>query len=116
MTAIRTVSRRRRPFAFVQTRTMHPQWIGMAQITSLSLNSPIAEYGQIGDCYRVALVSNTGSIDWTRTPRFYSPFLFACVLDAKRGGYFAFIHRHATNEIYCHDYAPPRRKHVDEIA
>lgn len=34
MTAIRTVSRRRRPFAFVQTRNMHPQWIGMAQITS----------------------------------------------------------------------------------
>ncbi len=49
---------------------------------------PIANYGVIGDCHTVTLISNDGSIDWLCSPRFDSPSLFAALLDAERGGQF----------------------------
>jgi GH15 family glucan-1,4-alpha-glucosidase len=50
---------------------------------------PIAEYGLIGDCHTAALISSAGSVDWLCAPSFDSPSVFARVLDAERGGYFA---------------------------
>ncbi|WP_046732193.1 glycoside hydrolase family 15 protein [Streptomyces humi] len=50
---------------------------------------PIAEHGLIGDLRSVALVGSNGTIDWYCTPSFDSPSVFAAVLDAERGGFFA---------------------------
>ncbi|MEW2301070.1 glycoside hydrolase family 15 protein [Streptomyces sp. NPDC006655] len=50
---------------------------------------PIAEHGLIGDLRSVALVGSNGTIDWYCTPSFDSPSVFAAILDAERGGYFA---------------------------
>ncbi|MEV5957173.1 glycoside hydrolase family 15 protein [Streptomyces sp. NPDC051987] len=50
---------------------------------------PIAEHGLIGDLRSVALVGSDGTIDWYCTPSFDSPSVFAAVLDAERGGFFA---------------------------
>lgn len=47
----------------------------------------IDDYGAIGDCRAVALVSSAGSIEWLCWPRFDSPSLFASILDRERGGY-----------------------------
>lgn len=47
----------------------------------------INDYGAIGDCRSVALVSSAGSIEWLCWPRFDSPSLFASILDRERGGY-----------------------------
>lgn len=64
---------------------------------------PLADYGLIGDCYSAALVSHDGSIDWLCTPRFDSPSLFARLLDARNGGYFAI---HPVSEYHSHhEYA-----------
>lgn len=48
--------------------------------------TPIADYGLIGDMRTAALVSLQGSIDWHCTPRFDSGSLFAAILDPDRGG------------------------------
>ncbi|MEU8777360.1 glycoside hydrolase family 15 protein [Streptomyces sp. NPDC048606] len=50
---------------------------------------PIAEHGLIGDLQTCALVSSEGVIDWFCSPRFDSPSIFASLLDADRGGWFA---------------------------
>jgi len=48
--------------------------------------SKIHDYGVIGDCRAIALVSKYGSIDWLCWPRFDSPAIFARILDAENGG------------------------------
>lgn len=49
----------------------------------------IKDYGIIGDCRSVALVSKYGSIDWLCWPRMDSPSIFAAILDPEKGGYWS---------------------------
>ncbi len=49
---------------------------------------PIGDYGAIGDCRTMALVSRTASIDWWCEPRFDAPALFSRILDWGKGGSF----------------------------
>ncbi len=50
---------------------------------------PIADYALIGDTRSAALISSHGSIDWLCWPRFDAGSLFARILDAQGGGFFA---------------------------
>ena len=49
----------------------------------------IDDYGLVGDCRAVALISRYGSIDWLCWPRFDSPAIFASILDAEKGGFWS---------------------------
>jgi GH15 family glucan-1,4-alpha-glucosidase len=53
------------------------------------LIAKIQDYGIIGDCRSVALVSKYGSIDWLAWPRFDSPSIFAALLDPAKGGHWS---------------------------
>src|SRR5260370_8484802 len=50
---------------------------------------PIADYALLGDTRSAALISSHGSIDWPCWPRFDAGSLFARILDAQGGGFFA---------------------------
>jgi GH15 family glucan-1,4-alpha-glucosidase len=54
-------------------------------------NSPIEDYGVIGDLHTVALVSMDASIDFLCLPDFDSPTIFAALLDEKNGGNFSIV-------------------------
>src|SRR6202165_669695 len=47
---------------------------------------PISEYAFISDCYSMALVSGSGSIDWCCMPRVDAASIFGRLLDWKQGG------------------------------
>ncbi|ACZ40622.1 glycoside hydrolase family 15 protein [Sphaerobacter thermophilus] len=47
---------------------------------------PLADYGVIGDGRSIALVANTGAIDWWCLPRFDGDPIFARLLDTRLGG------------------------------
>jgi GH15 family glucan-1,4-alpha-glucosidase len=49
----------------------------------------IQDYGAIGDCRSMALISKQGSIDWLCWPRFDSDATFAALVDRYRGGHWS---------------------------
>ena len=57
--------------------------------------SRIQDYGAIGNCRSLALVSREGSIDWLCWPHFDNSSIFARILDRQRGGFWSITPRHA---------------------
>jgi GH15 family glucan-1,4-alpha-glucosidase len=57
-------------------------------LTRIERYPPIEDYGLIGDCHSLALVSRCGSIDWCCMPRLDSASCFGRLLDWDRGGHF----------------------------
>jgi GH15 family glucan-1,4-alpha-glucosidase len=50
------------------------------------MSVPIEDYGMVGDCQSVALVSRAGSVDWLCWPRFDSDACFAALLGTPQNG------------------------------
>src|SRR5918911_1668314 len=65
---------------------------------------PIADYALVSDCHSMALVSQSGSIDWCCMPRVDSASIFGRILDWKQGGYCA-IAPHAEHTSF-RSYVP----------
>ena len=68
---------------------------------------PIGDYGLIGNCRSVALVSKEGSIDYCCMPAIDSPAVFAAILDDEKGGRFAITPRQpfTARQAYLRDTA-----------
>ena len=49
------------------------------------------DYGIIGNCQSAALISKTGSLEWSCLPNFDSSSVFAKILDKDKGGSFEII-------------------------
>ena len=49
------------------------------------------DYGIIGNCQSAALISKTGSLEWSCLPNFDSSSVFAKILDEDKGGSFEII-------------------------
>jgi len=101
------------------------------------MNAAIEDYGMIGDCESVALVSRAGSVDWLCLPRFDSDAFFAALLGTRDNGRWllapAFDVRKATRRYRPHtliletrfetahgavtviDFMLPRRGHSELI-
>ena len=47
------------------------------------------DYGLIGNCAYLALISKTGNVGWMCWPRFDSSFIFGGLLDDEKGGHFS---------------------------
>ena len=58
-------------------------------LSNHSAASNIDDYGVVGDCRAVALISRSGSMDWLCWPRFDSPSIFARILDSSKGGFWS---------------------------
>ena len=59
-------------------------------------DTPIENYGVIGNMHTVALVSMTGVIDWFCPRQFDDSSIFGAILDQAQGGYFCFAPDHPT--------------------
>lgn len=53
-----------------------------------SETSGLSRYGAIGNCDSLALIDDTGSVNWLCLPSFDSASVFARILDEERGGFF----------------------------
>lgn len=51
------------------------------------MSQPLEEYGLVGDTETLAIVHETGSIDWMCWPRFDSPSIFGSLLDPDGGSW-----------------------------
>src|SRR5262245_31483602 len=51
--------------------------------------APLEHYGLIGDTTTIALISNTGSLDWMCLPRFDSDACFAQLVGSNQNGYWS---------------------------
>ncbi|SMF76101.1 Glucoamylase (glucan-1,4-alpha-glucosidase), GH15 family [Tistlia consotensis] len=84
----------------------------------------IGDYGLIGDCRTLALVSRRGSVEWLCLPDLDSPSLFARLLDRERGGFLAVApvgcqgarrrYREGTNVLETELEAPDGRLRVTD--
>lgn len=67
-----------------------------------SLYTPIRDYAIIGNLRSAVLISKDASVDWAPAPFIHSPSVFASILDAKKGGYWAIkpIHPYTSEQEY----------------
>jgi hypothetical protein len=68
--------------------TAHPHVSEQQEEAAMAHYPLISDHGLIGDLQTSALVTKDGTIDFFCAPRFDSPSVFACLLDARKGGRF----------------------------